>query len=152
MLAYGEPQGHFGRTVFLSVLISLSTVLLSRSVVCWKRSVGASQLASLLIHSDAAQLAVPWVTCGDATQLAVGLRALHRSSYRSRDICAISSGTNTCTHIYMYVYMYIYMYICTCICIHICTYMYRCLLGVSWVPPGCLLGASWVPLAYARTC
>ena len=57
--AMKSAQGHFGRTVFLSVLISLSTVLLSRSVVCWKRSAGASQLASLLIHSDAAQLAVP---------------------------------------------------------------------------------------------
>ena len=112
MLAYGEPQGHFGRTVFLSVLISLSTVLLSRSVVCWKRSVGASQLASLLIHSDAAQLAVPWATCGDATQLAVGLRALHRSSYRSRDICHVVEKVRclvephmkhaSSSHIYMY--------------------------------------------------
>ena len=140
MLAYGEPQGHFGRTVFLSVLISLSTVLLSRSVVCWKRSVGASQLASLLIHSDAAQLAVPWVTCGDATQLAVGLRALHRSSYRSRDICAISSGTNTCTHIYVCIYVYIYVYVhaYAYIYVHIC-------IGASWVSPGCLPGASWVP-------
>ena len=39
------------------------------------------------IYSDAVQLAVLRVTCGDAAQLAVGQRAPHRSSCSSRDIC-----------------------------------------------------------------